>query len=366
MPDKDDIWQISYEAAEEYKAHTELLIDYVDNFLVDHPYFHTLTGNNPWEMITGSHRNHVMFMRNVLLTGDSELLTNTLPWVYHTYHSRGFSYEYFQALTAGIMKGVSKYLSSDHAREINRIYQWMLDRHIEVIRLSENTIVENNSVSKEMIELQNVFLKEILNGNQKKSLEIAKGIVNKPEDIENLYLNLLHPVLYKVGELWENNEISVAHEHLAAGMVSRIMSSVYNEIELDMEQKGKAVITSAPNEYHEIGAWMLSDLLEISGWKVFYLGANMASDDFPELLKEVKPDIICISVSMPFNIERVIELVKNIKCEDELKEVLIMVGGRAFSLSHDLWKSTGADRFAESARQAISIANEFWAKKGKQ
>ncbi len=115
MPEKKDFRQISHEAVEEYKAYTEQLIDHVDNFIVDHPSYHTLTGNNPWEMITGNHRNHVMFMQNVFLTGNNELLVNTLPWVYHVYHSRGFSHEYFQAVITGFMKGVNKYLTPGYA-----------------------------------------------------------------------------------------------------------------------------------------------------------------------------------------------------------------------------------------------------------
>lgn len=364
MSEKKDIWRISPEAVEEYKAFTEQLVDYMDNFIVDHPSFHSLTGNNPWEMVTGSHKNHAMFMRNVFLTGDSELLTNTLPWVYHAYHSRGFSYEYFLAVSTGFMKGVNKYLSPGYAGEINRIYQWMLDRHSEIVELSKKMQAVSRSRDGGMVKLQNIFLKELLDGNQKKCLEIAREMIEKAEDIEELYLNLLHPVLYKVGELWENNDITVAHEHLAVGIVSRIMSSVYNDIELEQDQKGKAVIASVPNEYHEIGAWMLSDLLEILGWKVYYLGANMPSEDFPELLKEVKPDIICLSASMPFNMENLIKLIKNIRSEEELKNALIMVGGRAFSLSHDLWKTTGADCYAKSAKEAIIIADELWKEKG--
>ncbi len=242
----------------------------------------------------------------------------------------------------------------------------MLDRHSETVEQSKEKVVYGNSDSEEISELQKTFLKEILEGNLKKCLETGRKIVKKAEDIERLYLSLLQPVLYKVGELWESNEISVAHEHLASSIVSRVMSSVYNGMESPDEQKGVAVITASPNEYHEIGAWMLSDLLELSGWKVYYLGANMPSEDFPELLKEVKPDIICISVSMSFNIERVIKLIQNIRSEDALKDVFIMVGGRAFSFSHDLWKTTGADYYAETAKQAIIVADEFWLKKGKQ
>ena len=366
MQKREDIWQISHEADEEYKAYAEQLIDHVDNFIVDHPSYHTLTGNNPWKMITDNHKNHVMFMQNVFLTGDSELLSNTLPWVYHAYHSRGFSYEYFQAVITGFMKGVNKYLSPCYAGEINRIYQWMLDRHHETIERSNENVIYGNPASEEISELQSIFLKEILEGNLKRCLEAGRKIVNKAEDIERLYLNLLQPVLYKVGELWESNEISVAHEHLASSIVSRVMSSVYNGMESADKQKGVAVITASPNEYHEIGAWMLSDLLELSGWKVYYLGANMPSEDFPELLKEVKPDIICISASMSFNIERVIKLIRNIRSEDTLKDVFIMVGGRAFSFSLDLWKTTGADYYTDTAKQAVIAADEFWSKKGKQ
>jgi methanogenic corrinoid protein MtbC1 len=45
------------------------------------------------------------------------------------------------------------------------------------------------------------------------------------------------------------------------------------------QAKGKAVITAAPNEFYEIGAWMISDILEFDGWEVRYLGANTPVND---------------------------------------------------------------------------------------
>ena len=124
--------------------------------------------------------------------------------------------------------------------------------------------------------------------------------------------------------------------------------------------KGKAVITAAPNEFHEVGARMISDQLEMDGWQVDYLGANSPAHDLLALLRQMPPFLLGFSIVVPFNIEAVRRIIEEIRADEILKNIKIMVGGPVFSLEPELCRKIGADGYATSGGQAVELARQWW------
>jgi methanogenic corrinoid protein MtbC1 len=165
--------------------------------------------------------------------------------------------------------------------------------------------------------------------------------------------------MYEIGMLWERAEISVAEEHLASAIVVRIMATIgIAKIEV-VEAKGRAVVTASPNEFHEIGAWMVSDALEQDGWMVQYLGANTPREDLVRLLQSFNPDILAISVTIPFNVNKAKDTITSVRSKSELAGMKIMVGGRVFNENPELWAVTGADGFAPNLQSARRLAAQW-------
>ena len=61
--------------------------------------------------------------------------------------------------------------------------------------------------------------------------------------------------------------------------------------ELAYETDGIVVVTTAPNEFHEIGAWMIANTLEGDGWDIHFLGSNTPKRDLLLHLKETEARI---------------------------------------------------------------------------
>lgn len=80
--------------------------------------------------------------------------------------------------------------------------------------------------------------------------------------------------MYEVGNLWERGEISVAEEHLASSIISRIMSTIYSKFITFENTRGKAVVTATANEFHKLGSRIVADSLEMNGWDVNHLGSR--------------------------------------------------------------------------------------------
>jgi methanogenic corrinoid protein MtbC1 len=104
---------------------------------------------------------------------------------------------------------------------------------------------------------------------------------------------------------------------------------------------------------------MIADLLEAEGWNVMYLGANTPQDELLKLLRKNTPRILGISVTMPFNLPYVKEIITRLGAEKGLQEVRIMVGGVAFNMFPGLWHKLGAHGWAEDGQAATALVRQW-------
>ncbi|MBD1401834.1 cobalamin B12-binding domain-containing protein [Pelovirga terrestris] len=318
-----------------------------------------MIGGNPLQMMYENHRHHGAFMATVFTVGNYQLLAQTLPWVYRVYHNRGFSYEYFPLELRCWITAVEEFIPAELQSAIIFIYQWMIGQHNTLIELSQQELDVLVAVDSDWLERKNEFRVAALRGDHRLCLKMATTRVKHPEDIIDFYLQVLQPALYEVGILWEKNKISVAQEHLASAIVTRVMAAVNLVLIGPESYRGRAVVAACANEYHEIGAMMIADILETDKWNVSYLGANVPAADLLDHLRIEKPDVLALSVTMPFNINQVAELIGQIRQDTDMASIKIIVGGRAFSGPRELWKQVGADACAADLVEARQLMRTF-------
>jgi len=138
------------------------------------------------------------------------------------------------------------------------------------------------------------------------------------------------------------------------------MATLYPKFIIVEQTKGQAIVTAAPNEFHEIGPRMVADLLEIDGWDIDYTGSNTPPESLVDLALAKQPFFIAISVGMPFNIDRTQELIQLIRDQKQLNNTKIMVGGHCLKMSSQIRKAIGADGSGDSAKEAVLLASDWW------
>jgi methanogenic corrinoid protein MtbC1 len=151
--------------------------------------------------------------------------------------------------------------------------------------------------------------------------------------------------LYEVGARWESNRITVAQEHIATAITQYVMARIYEPPVDTAKDKGTIVLTGVEGELHSIGAVMVGDLLELSGWTVRSLGTNLPAASILSVIRETRPSHVGISATMLFNLAAVRQLIEAIRAECR-DRVSILVGGAAFRSTPDLWRQVAADGFA--------------------
>lgn len=349
---------IPLESAIAHANHLQALTDDVDRQLTNRPDIGHLIGHNPIYVMTDNHRHHGQFMATVFRFRLYDLLARTIPWVYRAYSNHKFTYDYFPVELSAWKQSISNKLLPEEAAPILSVYDWMLANHDLVTRLASSSTPLATPAPDEWIETRGLYFQALLKGDAQTCLGIAREAVTEESRLPDFYMHVLQPVMYDVGNLWEAGKLSVASEHLATAITGRVISTLYANLSMPAPTKGLAVITSAPGERHEMGGWMISDLLELSGWRVKYLGADTPAKDIVHCVQEELPTVLMLSATMPFHIPHVADLIQKIRGRQELAPLHIMVGGGAFNQSEENWKQVGADAWALNAEEAVEMAEK--------
>ena len=105
--------------------------------------------------------------------------------------------------------------------------------------------------------------------------------------------------MYRIGQKWQENQISVAREHLATAIAQGILSQEYARVQPVPASNRKVVLACVEGNHHALGLMMVADSFELMGWRVLNLGANMPTRSLVEMICEAPPDLVGLSVSLP-------------------------------------------------------------------
>lgn len=172
------------------------------------------------------------------------------------------------------------------------------------------------------------YLNALLNGRRKECQDMVQQLLKAKVEIKKLYTDLFQRSLYTIGELWENNRITVANEHLATSITESLLNLTYPDIFATERTGKKVVISCSANEFHQIGGKMVADIFELNGWDGHFLGANTPPDDMARFIHDVAPDVVGLSLSLLSNIDFLklgIEVVRA-----DFPNTDLLVGGQAF------------------------------------
>lgn len=172
------------------------------------------------------------------------------------------------------------------------------------------------------------YLMALLAGKRKQCRDMVQRLLDANIELKTLYTDLFQRSMYEVGELWENNRITVANEHLATSITESILNLTYPTLFSADPSGKKAVISCSANEFHQVGGKMVADIFELNGWDGHFLGANLPSEEMARFIHEVQPDVVGLSLSILANLhhlKRGIEVVRT-----DFPKLDLLIGGQAF------------------------------------
>lgn len=342
------------EASAAYAAALPRLVVMVNALVAAHPRYPDWLAGKPAQLLADNHRHHALFMDEVFTTGAFDLLAATLPWVYHAYHAHGVPYDYFEAELSYWKQAVSALLETDQAAPINAVYDWMLSQHATVIPLAEARDLPCDEVAAGLEDLFEALTQAVRAFDDARVLELCRGVRDGGMSLPELLQGLVYPVMRHVGALWERSALTVADEHEITAIVNRVLAALYFDEPFPTTTRGAALVAASANEYHEMGAWTVATCLELDGWDVDYLGANVPGDELLARAREVRPRLVALSVAMPFNLGAARDTIAALRAQ--LPQTRVMIGGQVFQLLPRLADGMGADACLPDCQAAMQWA----------
>lgn len=171
------------------------------------------------------------------------------------------------------------------------------------------------------------FLENLLRGNRTACAELTRRFMDGNPSIEAVYEDLFKPALYSVGQLWEQNKISVATEHMATAIVEGIMNGLFEQLIVGKRKNHSVVLACVENEKHQVGIKMVGDIFEKKGWDSYFLGAGIPTGELIRFISQAQPFMLAISFSVYFSLPGLMSMLATLR--STFPELPIIIGGQA-------------------------------------
>ncbi len=161
----------------------------------------------------------------------------------------------------------------------------------EILSESQKLITEKSQVNDEMVDL---LLMSIIELDENKTYGMLLYAFEE-KSIEELYTDIIIPLLHKIGELWQLNTISIGHEHFFSNLLRAFFLAKTSELKIEKKVNKKVMMFLRPGEEHELSLLLYNFIFKREGWQVIYLGSNVPYKDLKLTYDQMNPDLILTS-----------------------------------------------------------------------
>ena len=208
---------------------------------------------------------------------------------------------------------------------------------------------------------------QVTEGREEDAEKTAREIMNAGADPLEVIEKYLSPAMKLMGEKFEKGEYFLTDLMSAAAAMkaaTRILAAGIRKEDRERMQAGRlgrVVIGTVFGDIHDIGKNIVTLLLDANGFDTNDLGKDVDSMSFIEKAKELEADMIALSALMTTTKpaqKEVIDFLKDMNLRDNYT---VLVGGSP--TTKDWADQIGADGWAETAEQAVKLAQELLQKR---
>ena len=193
-----------------------------------------------------------------------------------------------------------------------------------VTQENENEVVVTTALKKRVFDA-------LKNGDIEKITDVA-GKYKEQASLAEFYDDILRPVLYDVGYLWQENKLDIGMEHVCSNTANKTIHMITDSIRPN-DKIENIIICTPDGELHNIACNIIESLLFEKGFRVFNVSPSIPTDSMINYIDETKPFMILISVTLKDNIGSAVRLIKKIST---IFNIAILVGGLAINHSSDI------------------------------
>lgn len=203
--------------------------------------------------------------------------------------------------------------------------------------------------------LSRSYLQALLRGDRAEALDVVIGQgLRRGVPVAALQLEVIQPAQREVGVLWEQNQISVAQEHLATSISQLVVAHLYPHLPRRAPNGKRVVVACVEGELHELGARMGADFFEMAGFDVHMAGPGCTVEQLVRLLEGEGADLLGLSATtaqQAGSLRRTVERVRASRGE----AFPIVLGGALVGLMPGLPAELGVLAWGTSADEILEL-----------
>lgn len=192
---------------------------------------------------------------------------------------------------------------------------------------------------------------------------ILSLLEEKKIDIVSLYTEVLAPSLNNMKRDIEEDGVSIWEEHVRSSIIRTIIECCYPYVIKEKNENykninyGKVIVICPAEEYHELGARMVSDFFTLCGYETVFVGSNTPKNEFLKVIDFVEPKYLVISVTNYYNLVAAKVTIEKIR-NSSSKKLIILVGGHAFRNNPAAFKDINADMVIDNFNDIKNLQKE--------
>jgi methanogenic corrinoid protein MtbC1 len=178
----------------------------------------------------------------------------------------------------------------------------------------------------------------------------------------DLYERVVAPALGEIGRMWSLQEASIADEHFCTAATRTIVAQLRASAAGKSPDGRRALCMAVGGDMHDVGVRMAADLLELDGWTVEFLGANVPEAEAVISVEEAEAepgrafDLVVASAATVLSLRALLDLLDALRASPVGKALPVLVGGAPFAADPGLAAAIGASAGATTLTGAVREA----------
>ncbi|MCU0626202.1 MAG: cobalamin B12-binding domain-containing protein [Gemmatimonadaceae bacterium] len=204
------------------------------------------------------------------------------------------------------------------------------------------------------------FVRDALAHDEERLGQRVQELLAAGATVERLCLDLFAPAANRLGEMWDHDETDFVEVTLGVGRIQRVVRDLARTLHgaaLTVDG-GQVFLGGLPDEQHSLGLAMVAEFFVHDGWGVT-VGPPLGLEELEQAVATRWYDVVGLAAAVQERIPRLAEAITAVRRRSCNPDVVVLVGGRAFSDRRALVEEIGADGWAPDAVQAPVIARDI-------
>lgn len=198
----------------------------------------------------------------------------------------------------------------------------------------------------------------LISGDRPASRKIVEETLSDGAPAEVVTSDLLWPTYELVSRMHREDKLGVLPYQMATRLLRVLQDQTAAQLTNGPAMGRSIFAVCGPTDSDELAAQMAVDLLEAQGFTVTFAGGGIARDEVQEAVQEQRPDVLLLFASAPADLPGIRALIDTLREVGACDSTQIAVGGGVFNRADGLAEEIGADVWATTPGELVSVLAE--------